>query len=230
MAMFQCISYMDITARCLPGEWEICGRSIANKKLITKSSEAKKPHGSMILFFALFAVFRLSGPSPSSLSPKFDANPILPANNVGSCPGEPECKLLCVNKISAAAIRTLWLSLPYLPFPPFVPFARENNTRMNHVCPLRNVRRICVYDMHVLSMRYNLRRNTHRDKKYDKLFIAQIFLTTFMFYFQFLTFFQVRKYWVFYQVIEAILSLTKHFNLIYRIIYSITREKNSHIF
>lgn len=83
----------------------------------------------MILFFALFAVFRLSGP----LSSEFDANPILPANNVGSCPAEPECKLLCVNKISAAAIRTLWLSLPYLPCPSFVPFASrtENNIRMS---------------------------------------------------------------------------------------------------
>lgn len=192
MAIFQCISYADITARCLPGEREICGRSTANKKLITKSSEAKKPHGSMILFFALFAVFRLSGPLLSlplfgALSPEFDANPILPANNVGSCPGEPECKLLCVNKISAAAIRTLWLSLPYLPFSPFVPFASrtENNTRMNHVCPLRNVRRICVYNMHMQPMRYYLRRNTHRDKKYDEPWIARIFLINFMFYFQF---------------------------------------------
>lgn len=185
MAIFQCISYADITARCLPGEREICGRNTANKKLITKSSEVKKPHGSMILFFALFAVFRLSGPFP--LSPEFDANPILPANNVGSCPGEPECKLLCVNKISAAAIRTLWLSLPYLPFPSFVPFASrtENNTRMNHVCPLRNVRRTCVYNIHMQPMHYYLRRNTHRDKKYDESCIAQIFLTNFMFYFQF---------------------------------------------
>jgi len=80
---------------------------LTNKKLIIESSEAKKPHGFRSLSCSLRGLSVIGSPSSTS---KFDANLILPANNVGSCPDEPECKLLCVNKISAA-VRTLRLPL-----------------------------------------------------------------------------------------------------------------------
>lgn len=104
---FSSASYAVPSGRARGETWG----SIANKKLITESSQAKKLHAGPVplpLSRGLSVIGSpFSVPSAPLPFPGFDANPILPANNVGSCPDEPECKLLCVNKISAAGARTL---------------------------------------------------------------------------------------------------------------------------
>lgn len=178
MAIFQCISYADITARCLPGEREICGRSSANKKLITKSSEVKKPHGATILFFALLAVFRLSAPSP--LPPSLpNSMPIPfyllimqalvpPSQNANYCawikfqlPPSGLCGCLSPLPLS---------SLSLSPLSSHLPVARKITLARTTYVHYGNVDRTCVYNMHMQPMHYYLRRNTYRDKKkkYDE--------------------------------------------------------------